>query len=236
MIDTYFDSVMCINLDRRADRWAEAVAELRLCEITRYCHFAAVDDAQDYRGCMASHLTVWRRIASGILGERVLILEDDFKSIARGDLLGAGYTEDSAEVCIFDSCPGATPRERFDAISPSIPSYWDLLYLGGSYMGQPRARVNKYIIRNRGMSCGHAYGMSRLFAQNIAAFFLANYPKDDCNEAPDKMLWLKGQNPCVFSYTLSPRLFAQRHTSSSDLVPRPPGFPHTMVEANYELF
>ena len=234
MIDTYFDSILCINLDRRRDRWAEAQEELRLCEIRRCERFSAIDDPRGYRGCTASHLTIWRRIASGALGERVLVLEDDFKLITRGDLIDAGHALDSDVMKSFDACPGATLRERFEAMVPSIPLHWDLLYLGGSYIEKQRARVNKHIVRNAGMSCGHSYGMSRAYAEKVAAYFAMRFPQDDCAEAPDVMLRGFGSDPSVVSYTLTPRLFVQRHTSPSDLVPRPSGFPHSMVDVFYE--
>lgn len=234
----YFDSVLCINLARRRDRWAEACTEFALCGIVKYERVSAVDDSRGYRGCMASHLGVWQRIARGELGGRVLIFEDDFKFIVRHDLIEAGYGgatgEDANVLRVFDSCPGVTPEERFGAMTKFIPEHWDLLYLGGSYVEPSRARMNNHIVRNTGMSCAHAYAMSRTYASNVMQFFSREYPEDGCTEAPDTILRGLGRDPQVLSYTLSPRLFIQRESSKSDLTPRPAGFPRTMVDTFYE--
>jgi hypothetical protein len=230
-----FDHVFCVNLDRRPDRWAEAQAELAACGISGCERFSAIyNPANTYVGCLQSHAALWCRIASGQFGERVLILEDDFKFLTREDLTAAGYTAAGDHTLrIFDSCLGKSFAERWGSMRSSVPDDWDLLYLGGGYETAARYRVNKYIIRNAGMLTTHAYGISRSFAQRAmetlaeGGFVLQG--------GPDSFLATMCKDETVRSYTLSPRLFIQRPGSPSDLNPNAPGFPFSMTDPTHEM-
>ena len=241
MFSEYFDGdIFCLNRNSRPDRWAEAQAELALCEIDRCERFQAVHDgaSNGASGCAASHRSMWRRIAVGV-GKRALIFEDDFKFLTRGELIRVGYVASQAEVRIFDSCPGQSLTERFAFLAEHVPQHWDLLYLGGGYECKPHGRVNRYVIRNAGMLCTHAYAISREFAQKMTAHLDAGYHHESDpaihSGPPDSVLASLSKNPDVFSYTLSPRLFIQRPTSRSDLDPKPPGFPWSMTDSAHEM-
>ena len=228
----YFDSIFCVNLDRRTDRWAEAREELRLCGIERCERMSAVDTPHDHvGGCLASHTALWRRIATGACGQRVLILEDDFHHITRAELLRVGFTPASDVMKIFDSCPGVSAPERFAAMLPQVPTHWDLFYLGGSYEDKPHSRVAPHVIRNRGMHTTHAYGISYGFASKMIALFDTH----GSGAAIDSHLASQAKDADVFSYTLTPRLFIQRPTSVSDINPQPPGFPWSQTDSRHEM-
>lgn len=233
----YFDRIFCINLDRRPDRWTEAQAELRLCGIEGCERLAAILLPNCTDGCTASHRAIWRRIAAGECGERVLVFEDDFMFVTRAELVRVGFQERDATLKIFDSCPGTTFLERFSEMLPSVPDRWDLLYLGGGYESPPWGRVNRHVIRNAGMLTTHAYAIGRRFAAELTERLDKEFPPPAIViGAPDSLLALRVKDPRVLSYTLTPRLFIQRPTTMSDLNPQPTGgFPWSMTDAAHEV-
>ncbi len=235
VIGDYFGSVCCINLDRRPDRWAQAQAEFERCEIDRYTRIAAIDNRDGVAGCAASHRELWRQIATGDFGERVLVFEDDFQFLTREDLLGAGYLADSGPVQIFDSCAGTTLAERFAAILPYIPTRWDLLYLGGFYTSLANVRLNEHVIRSAGMFDLHAYGISHEYARRITMLLDSVMPRNRIGVPIDEVLDCQARCPEVIAYTLSPRLFIQRPGVLSDISRTIPSFPHARVDAAKEL-
>jgi GR25 family glycosyltransferase involved in LPS biosynthesis len=241
----YFDHVFCVNLDRRPDRWAEAQAELQLCGVSTCERLSAVDRRGMFgggaAGCGASHRVIWRRVAAGECGDRVLIFEDDFMLTTRKTLLRAGYKPEREEVKIFDSLPGQTVEARLAAILSYVPASWDLLYLGGGYQTEPIARLNKYLIRNGGMLTTHAYAITRKMAKLVTEQLDAGYGSGTESNpnvhsgASDTVLAALSKQDDVFSYTMTPRMFIQRPTTQSDLDPKSPGFPWDQVDSRHEL-
>lgn len=229
-----FSHVFCINLDARPDRWAEATRELLVCGIGGYERFRAIDRRGTGGGAGASHRALWRRIASGECGERVLILEDDFMVLSRERLLSA------VQVRIYDSLPGTTGEERMTALRSYLPGAWDLLYLGGSYQTQPLSRLNAHVVRNYGMTRAHAYGISWQAAERITRELDGKHgvgSEDDPRVTvgvPGQILVPYAKNPDVFSYTVTPRLFIQRPTSQSDRVSTPPRLESDQIDAQRE--
>jgi methyltransferase family protein len=229
----YFDSVFCLALDSRPDRWEKAQAELEACgiECTRvssnHWKYAVA-------GCMTGHRGIWQQVAGGRWGDRVLILEDDFKLITRTDLLGAGYREDSSEVAVFDSCPGATLEARFGAMVRHIPDKWDLLYLGGIYTSLSNVRVSPHVLRAGSMLSLHSYGISREYAARVTRAMDSLFPREVSMPVD---LVLERQSRCgeAVTLTLSPRLFTQRTDSFSDISKRVHTFHRSMVDADHEL-
>lgn len=231
----YFDRIYCINLDRRPDRWAEAKAELSLCDIDHCERVPAVDKPHDrVGGCTMSHRELWRRIVAGN-ATRALIFEDDFQFLTREHLLRVGFDDRSSVVRIFDTCPGRTLAERFGAMQPEIPDGWDLLYLGGSYQDAPSCRIDKHVIRNAGMHTTHAYGISRRCADELTKRLDEAYPDPQAHIGGiDSVLSTLSKNGETVSLTLSPRLFIQRPTSVSDINPQPLGFPWSLTDSTHE--
>jgi hypothetical protein len=241
----YFDHFFCVNLDRRPDRWAEAQAELLRCGVPACERLSAVDrrgmPGGGAAGCGASHRVIWRRIAAGTCGERVVVFEDDFMLMTREVLLRAGYAPKRKEVEIYDSLPGQTVGERLAAILPYVPASWDLLYLGGGYQAPPISRLNEHLIRNGGMLTTHAYAITRKMAKMVTEYLDAGYgvgTEDDPtvhSGAPDSLLADLSKRVDIVSYTITPRLFIQRPTSQSDLDPKPAGFPWDQTDSSHEL-
>jgi GR25 family glycosyltransferase involved in LPS biosynthesis len=121
-INDYFDKIICINLKRRPDRWAEMEIQLKKHNI-RAIRFEAVDGNpmkwKPYKGCfegkmqsfpgnmgcIASHVNIYK-MAKENKWKRVLIIEDD---------------------CDFID----NLNEIFNNSINSLPGDWDLLYFGG---------------------------------------------------------------------------------------------------------
>lgn len=244
-----FDSVFCINLDRRTDRWADAKKELELCGITNSQRFSAIEftveaagTTRANKGCTASHRALWDRLARGELGGNALIFEDDFQFITERLLWSAGYGGMHDVMKIFKSVSGESFHDRLNALLPHVPENWDLLYLGGGYACDPVSRVNTHIIRSGGMLTTHAYAISRAYAEVLTSRLDVAYGTErPIGDAPDTLLrnfvaypdW-SGVRPC-FAYVLSPRLFVQRQGVKSDISGEMIGFPHSMVDCRHEM-
>jgi len=122
-LNTYFDKIYCINLDRRKDRWIEMEKffDANNIKIERY---SAVDGNpmgfdssklvcgkpeafHGIAGCVASHLNIWK-LAKEKNYKRVLIIEDD-----------------------SDFIPNF--NELFKDLISEVPEEWDLLYFGSMH-------------------------------------------------------------------------------------------------------
>lgn len=103
-VNEYFDKVVVINLDRRTDRMEKLDAQLKELGI-QYERFSAIDGKElgidPVEAGKLSHLKVLESLGT----EKVLILEDD-----------ALFVEDF--------------QERFDKVMGSLPTNWDVFYLG----------------------------------------------------------------------------------------------------------
>lgn len=145
-LDDAFPYKVCINLDRRPERWAamranferfgirsvERLAAIDVEEIKlpeRFSHLRPVDYA-----CTLSHLTAVQK-ARNIGAPSVLIFEDD---------------------CLFD--PDLV--EKFPEYMRQVPADWDILFLGG-YHFEPPVPVSKNIVRAVLTLTTHAYAVRR---------------------------------------------------------------------------
>ena len=103
-VNDFFDKVIVINLDRRTDRMEKLAPQLEKLDI-QYKRFSAVDakklDIDPVVAGLRSHLQVMKQI----VGQRVLILEDD-----------AQFVEDF--------------NEKFEKVMQTLPEDWDIFYLG----------------------------------------------------------------------------------------------------------
>jgi GR25 family glycosyltransferase involved in LPS biosynthesis len=97
-----------ISLERRPERLARTTARLQAANLA-WRWFPAIDGG--WRGCKASHVTLWQQAVSA--GRTLAVMEDD--------------------VCLL---PRLT--ERLEGLLAEIPDDWDVLFLGGHPVGQPR--------------------------------------------------------------------------------------------------
>ena len=150
-----FDRVVCINLERRPERYKTFRARLpgdwpfRPVE-----RVVAVDGEQadlpawyggEFRpklkgawGCLQSHLGIWQSAVDANLSS-VLVLEDD-------------------AVC----CNAFTPMVK--KFLDHVPDDWNQIYLGGQHLctdSKPPVIVNDRVIRARNVNRTHAYAISR---------------------------------------------------------------------------
>ncbi|WP_425400429.1 glycosyltransferase family 25 protein [Aeoliella sp.] len=155
-IEGVFERVVCINLRRRADRWAkfqqQIPADWPFRAIER---FEAIDgsrvppprwydvgDAQGAWGCLVSHLRVWESALSENV-ESVLVFEDD------------------AVLC--DSFV-ADVREFLEA----VPENWDQIWLGGDHApGTIPTRVNDSVFRPDSPIRTHCYAVRSRFMREL---------------------------------------------------------------------
>jgi hypothetical protein len=163
-LNTYFDKIFCINLDRRPDRWADCLEQIKLYNLQDVERFPAFDYPEDGNfGCTRTHRVLLRKIAEGPW-KRVLVLEDDFHVLTLRDLKEAGFVPGSQVWETFISAPVQSLSARFDTMVQYVPDDWDILYLGGGYAGPPIARVHKHVVRCGRMFTTGSYGVTRKFA------------------------------------------------------------------------
>lgn len=114
-IDEAFPHKVCVNLDRRPERWQRMKARLAEHGIRRVQRFSALDgESMDIPahwrhtpgayGCLRSHLRVVEEARAALMPS-VLIFEDD---------------------AVFDP----DMREKFAAYVKQLPHNWDMLYFG----------------------------------------------------------------------------------------------------------
>src|SRR6476659_1878418 len=145
MLNQLFPHQVCINLDRRAERWQRMQAEFARHGIDGVRRFSACDGnalilppnwkhtAGAY-GCLLSHLQVVQ--AARELGhESVLIFEDD---------------------AVFD--PEFTTK--FASFVAEVPSDWDMLYFGALHKDEP-IKVSDHVYRITKANSTYAYALKR---------------------------------------------------------------------------
>jgi glycosyl transferase, family 25 len=152
-LDNVFPYKVCINLDRRSDRWAAMRENFERFGIRSIERLAAVDGKDihlpeqfshlrpvDY-ACTLSHLTAVKK-AREMDTPSVLIFEDD---------------------CLFDPDFVA----KFSEHMRQVPADWDMLFLGG-YHFEPPVPVSKNIVRSVATLTAHAYAVRRsIYAEFI---------------------------------------------------------------------
>jgi GR25 family glycosyltransferase involved in LPS biosynthesis len=142
-IDEAFPHRVCINLDRRPERWREMRAKFGRHGIHAVRRFAALDgNALDVPphwvhtpgayGCLRSHVEVVRE-ARRRGAPSVLIFEDDV---------------------VFDP----ELREKFAARVGELPRDWDMLYFGALHKDEP-VRVAEHLARLTRSNSTYAYAL-----------------------------------------------------------------------------
>ena len=144
-LNDYFDKIICINLEKRKDKWNDvytSFVNLGI-EVERFSAFDCdVFKSLPYRydkygmasvACALSHIAVLKS-AVGREFNNVLILEDD-----------AEFVDDF--------------NVKFDQISKQIPTDWNMLYLGAAIEGSCH-RVSENILKCDNLLTTHAYAVN----------------------------------------------------------------------------
>ena len=163
--NAYFPVKVCINLDRRPDRWEKMVRAFERHRIEGVIRFPAVDGRQIERpadsplcagelGCLRSHLAVVKRHRDA---PRLLILEDD---------------------CLF--VPDF--RERFSRCAAELPADWHLLFFGDQRLDRPdREHISRNVVRARSIWLTHIYAINQCVYDAFIAFCeTGRAPSDGC--------------------------------------------------------
>lgn len=131
-INDFFPEKICINLDRRPERWQQAQARFDLHELKSVRRFPALDGAAlavpsgwtaspGAYGCLQSHVAVVREAQFNKL-PRVLILEDDV-------VLDPDF------------------NDKFSRYVDQVPSDWDMLFFGGLHVFVRPERISANVSR-----------------------------------------------------------------------------------------
>jgi GR25 family glycosyltransferase involved in LPS biosynthesis len=163
-----FPNKVCINLDRRSDRWEQMRAQFERHDVRAVRRFAALDGktltipsswsatAGAY-GCLLSHLQVVRE-ARDQGQPNVLIFEDDV---------------------VFD----AHLRDKFRAYFSQLPLQWDMLYFGAMHLDDLRQLSDNVHQLRRAFST-YAYALNHtIFEAFIEVNSKADMPVDHNNHA-----------------------------------------------------
>jgi glycosyl transferase, family 25 len=163
--NTYFPVKVCINLDRRADRWRGVSRRFARAGIEGISRFSAIDGQSLERpvgstltpgelGCLRSHRAVVERHFDA---PRLVIFEDDCRLVPRF-------------------------KDRFAEFAAQLPDDWHLLLFGDNRWNRPnRIRVSRNVVVARAVSQLHAYALNRCaYGMFIALSEQERMPADDC--------------------------------------------------------
>jgi len=141
-LNTFFEKIYCINIDRRTDRWEKCLLEFNKHNITVE-RFSAVDGnitnhnlGYPYDNELAgalSHLNIIKK-AKELNLKNVLILEDDVE-----------FNENI--------------NETFDSFIKQIPEDWDSINFGGNHT-RGFSHLSPNIIKTIRSYALHAYGLN----------------------------------------------------------------------------
>lgn len=147
MLNDVFDKIICINLERRKDRWNQSCSEFAKhgIEVERFSAFDHEEFQNIYNqydvyqraslGCSLSHVAVLKSAKSRGF-KNVLILEDD-----------AEFHDQFNEI--------------FNQVSPQIPENWNMIYFGPNRGSDCRPiKVSENIFRASDLLTTHAYAVN----------------------------------------------------------------------------
>lgn len=257
-INSYFDKVFVINLDRRTDRLAQAQAEAAKYGIeferhpgveveydtgrvytpeevaARVAQYGLKLDGIPQKpwgqfGTTQAHRMLIRKIVDGPW-KRALILEDDFYVLVSSD-----------KPEWFNAGPAPHPfQERFDYLVKHVPDDWDILYLGGGYGGKPLARINAHCVRADLMLTTSSYGITKSYA-TLWSDRVDSAETASGNWNGVRYMSYPGAIDCLLStwakefkhYVIQPRMIIQR-PDYSDATQRQESYLFSMTDGNHE--
>lgn len=184
-----FDAVLCINLDRRPERWERFRSALPAdWPYARPQRWSAVDGKQcvvpswfhggpGAWGCLQSHLAVWQWQLEMDL-ESVLVLEDD---------------------AVFCHNAVAVMRETMELVPPD----WCQIYFGGQHLNTdtmpPETILHNKLIRCRYTNRTHAYAIRASFAEEAIEVISEPNDRDPRVQHVDYLLGDLHDSHCVYA-------------------------------------
>ena len=182
----HFKNIVCINLDRRTDRWAECLVEFEHLGISPL-RVPAISHPHGPYGCSLSHLSAIRKFKGQ---ENLLIFEDDV--CLKGDV------------------------SYLPAAFASLPAGWEVLYLGGLVFPDDinTNRVGDHLHVAKNVVCCHAYALSRAGMERILREFapmVANGSRTPIDEYLRSVVQPSGK-----AFIVTPMLFDQRPSYSDN--------------------
>ena len=165
LLNSFFDKIICLNLDNRKDRWSECVTLFNKHNMVVE-RFPAIygwdlnlpieNKADNYHGtmgCGLSHLFAIK-YAKQLNLKNVLVLEDDVDFIENLD-------------------------SSFQDVLRELPQNWDMLYLGGNHRHTP-IKYSNHLYKITGTVAVHAIGVnSSVFDAAIKSLTNIDLPADD---------------------------------------------------------
>jgi GR25 family glycosyltransferase involved in LPS biosynthesis len=139
----FFEFIVCINLERRPERWEESLMEFDKLGITdKVIRFNAIESPDSSYGNHLSHASILRYAVEQKL-DNVLIFEDDVEFF-----------------------PGAI-RNLTNSIK-DLPEDWDMFYLGANLDSYKAYKVTPHLAKLTGAFATHAYAIRHtLFSKLI---------------------------------------------------------------------
>ena len=145
-VNNFFPDKVCINLNRRPERWEQAEAQFALHKINSVRRFPALDGwtlevppgwdgSPGAYGCLQSHLSVVREARRRRLSH-ILILEDDV---------------------VFDS----DFNGKFSRYIGQLPSDWDMLLFGGLHVYVRPRKISENISKITSSYSTFAYALKQ---------------------------------------------------------------------------
>jgi len=199
IINTYFDKIYIINLERRNDRWLNLEKKLLKYNITNYIRFKAID------GYTEPYLSTFRRMrcptletpgAYGLLLTVYNIITDAINKNYNRILL----LEDDILFCNnFDSI--------FNEYIHNIPNNWKLLYLGSSmHNWRLKKRCNhniekKYCTTNGSIAGAFSVGIDKSVFHELLHLIKFSFKPWDIG--PLSIINKKNYNHC---YVITPNI------------------------------
>jgi glycosyl transferase, family 25 len=143
-LNSIFSYKVCINLDRRPERWRRMEERFAQHGILSVIRFPAIDGlgvktpatwpySSGHYGCLQSHLAILRQARENEVPV-ILIFEDD---------------------CIFDP----EFNKKFVSNIKQVPADWDMLLLGGVHVEEP-VKISDNVARAKMAYLTHAYAVN----------------------------------------------------------------------------
>ena len=172
-LNDYFDQIICINLNRRPDRWEESQRQFSKHKIKVTRHEAVDGNPMGWKtrsfqgkeksipgalGCIASHVAIYE-LAKKNGWKNVLIIEDDCDFI--GNL-----------------------NEIFEKSITTLPDDWGLLYFGGVHETRGGKfipeKFNDYLVEAKRIITTTCYAVNHTAYDIILDTILKDKPYFDC--------------------------------------------------------